>query len=214
MAVIAIIIVSTVVGYNYSLDQTKQKGLKFGNDLQKIQEDVKQIQDEFNSKIIQWQEGDLTKEEVFNYSELHFKRLESTILKYDELVIPDIFSASVELFRLSTQSQLESDKEFVEWIKNGQESSRIRSDSLLQESFDYEMMALGQFNVAKIGVKEYDTSGKFEVPKTDLSDKVNKIWENMKDECYSLYGSVQVNNQKELEGCLSKADKWKIEHLP
>ena len=214
LGAIAIIIIGVIFAYNYSADQTKQKGLRFGNELQKIQEEVKQIQNEFNSKIIQWQEGDLTREEVIDYAESHFKKLEDIILKYDELIPPEMFSSSVELFKLSTQSQLESDKEYVEWIKNGQESSRIRSDSLLQESFDYEMMALGQFNAAKIGKKEYDTLGKFEAPKTDLADKVNKIWNNMKEKCYSLYGSAQVNKQNELEECLNKADTWKLEHLP
>ncbi len=214
LVAIAIIIIGAIVGYNYSADQTKQKGLEFGNELQKIQEEVKQVQVEFNSKNIQWQEGDLTLDELLGYSKSHFQKLENTIEKYDELNPPEMFSASVELFKLSTQSQLESDKEFTEWIKNKQESNRIRSDSLLQESFDYEMMALAEFNAAKSGVKEYDTPGKFEAPKTDVTDKVDKIWKNMKEKCHQEYRVEQESNQKDLEKCLSKADTWKIEHLP
>lgn len=216
LAAIAIIIIGVIVGYNYAADQTKQKGLEFGNELQKIQEEVKQNQIEFNSKITQWQEGDLTLDDLLDYSKSHFQKLENTIEKYDELNPPEMFSASVEIFKLSTQSQLESDREFTEWIKNKQESNRVRSDSLLQESFDYEMMALSEFNSAKRGVKEYDTSGKFEAPKTDFTDKVDKIWKNMKDECQQEYGLEQEakSNQNELEKCLSEADTWKIEHLP
>ena len=213
-AAIAIIIISTVIGYNYSIEQTKQKGLKFGNELQDIQEDVKQNQIEFNSKITQWQEGDLTKEMLQEYSESHFQELEEIIQMYDELVPPEVFSASVELFKLSTQSQLESDKEYIEWIKNEQESNRVRSDSLLQESFSYEMMALGEFNAAKTGVKNYDdVAEKFEAPETDFTEKVNKIWQNMKENCHAEHASIQDNtNQAELEACLSSADKWKEDH--
>jgi hypothetical protein len=210
---IAVVIIGAIVGQNYSVEQTKQKGLKFGNELQQIQEEVKQAQVEFNSNITQWQEGDLTKEELLDYAESHFKKLEDIILKYDELVPPDTFSASVDLFKMSTQSQLESDREFIEWIKSNQEPNRVRSDALLQESFDYEMMALGEFNAAKTGVKEYDAQEKFEAPDMDLVDRVNKVWESMKDKCNSMYTN-QTDNNNELEKCLSDADAWKKEHLP
>lgn len=153
IASVAIIIVGAIVGYNYSYDQTRQKGLKFGNELQQIQEDVKQFQIQFDSKITQWKEGDLSLEELLDYSETHVDEMQKEILKYDELTPPAQFTPSVELFKLSTQSQLESDKEFIEWIKTKNESHSIRSDSLLQESFEYEMLALGEFNAAKAGLK-------------------------------------------------------------
>ena len=142
-----------VAGYNYSADQTKQKGLKFGNELQQIQEEIKQLQTEFNSKVIQWEEEDLSQKELEEYSENHIKKLQNMISKYDDLIPPEQFTTSVELFKLSTQSQLDSDKEFIEWIKTGNDSHSIRSDSLLQESFEYEMMALGEFNAAKSGLR-------------------------------------------------------------
>ena len=149
----ALVVVSIIIGYNYSVDQTRQKGFKFGNDLQQIQEDVKQEQIEFNSKITQWKEGDLSQQELFEYSKIHVERLETILLKYDKLVPPKQFSPSVELFKLSTQTQLDSDKELIEWIKTNDESHNIRSDSLLQESFEYEMTALGEFNAVKSGLK-------------------------------------------------------------
>lgn len=150
---IAIIIIGAIAGYNYSVDQTKQKGLKFGNELQQIQEEVKQLQIEFNSKVTQYEEEDLSQDELLEYSKKHIEKLQSVILKYDDLVPPKSFASSVELFKLSTQAQLDSDREFTEWIKTKDDSHSIRSDSLLQESFEYEMMALGEFNAAKSGLR-------------------------------------------------------------
>lgn len=153
IASIAIIIVGAIVAYNYSYDQTRQKGFKFGNELQQIQEEVKQAQIQFDSKITQWKEGDLSLEELLDYSEIHLDNMQNEILKYDKLNPPAQFTPSVELFKLSTQAQLDSDKEFIEWIKTNDESHSIRSDSLLQESFEYEMLALGEFNSVKAGLK-------------------------------------------------------------
>ena len=150
---IAVIIIGVIAGYNYSVDQTKQKGLRFGNELQQIQEEVKQIQIGFNSKVTQWEEGDLNQQELEEYSNGHIEKLQNAILKYEDLIPPKQFESSVELFRLSTQAQLDSDKEFIEWIKTRDDSHNIRSDSLLQESFEYEMMALGEFNAAKSGLR-------------------------------------------------------------
>ena len=150
---IAVIIIGAIAGYNYSVDQIKQKGLKFGNELQQIQEDVKQLQTEFNSKITQWEEEDLSQQELSEYSKNHIEKLQNMILRYDDLIPPKQFASSVELFKLSTQAQLDSDKEFIEWIKTSDDSHKIRSDSLLQESFEYEMMALGEFNAAKSGLR-------------------------------------------------------------
>ena len=153
IVVIAVIIIGAITGYNYSVEQTKQKGLKFGNELQQIQEEVKQLQTEFNSKITQWEEGDLTQQELLEYSKTHIEKMQNAILKYDDLIPPKQFAPSVELFKLSTQAQLDSDEELIEGIKTGDQSHNIRSDSLLQESFEYEMMALGEFNAAKSGLR-------------------------------------------------------------
>ncbi len=150
---IAIILVGSIVGYNYSADQIKQKGFKFGNEIQQIQEEVKQSQTEFNSKITQWEEKDLTEMELAEYAVIHVEKLENTLSKYNNLISPKQFAPAVELFKLSTNAQLESDKEFVEWVKTGDKSHDIRSDSLLQESFEYEMMALQEFNAAKAGLR-------------------------------------------------------------
>ena len=61
----------------------------------------------------------------------------------------DVFSGSVKLFKLSTETQLESDQYLLRWIENDDESEKIRADELLQASFEYEMAALASFEKAK-----------------------------------------------------------------
>lgn len=211
--VISLIVIGSIISYNYSIEQTKQKGLQFGNDLKQIQDDVKQIQIEFDSRLTQWEEGELTKQDLLNYAISHFDTLEKILLKYDNLSPPESFSASVELFKMSTQSQLESDREMVEWIKNNQEENKIRSDSLIQESFDYEMMALGEFNAAKLGIKEYGDQEKFSAPKIDLRERVIELSKVMADRCRSTYMENGSNNDAALEKCLRDSEEWKINHL-
>ena len=72
--------------------------------------------------------------------------------RYDALDPPEVFASSVELFKLSAQSQLESDKEVIRWIQSGDMDAKIRSDSLMEESFVYEMAALAKFNAVKAGI--------------------------------------------------------------
>ena len=75
--------------------------------------------------------------------------MDEMILRYDDISPPDSFGSSVELLKLSTISQFESDKELIEWIKTGDEGAIIRSNSLLQEALDYEMAGLREYNSAK-----------------------------------------------------------------
>jgi len=145
-------IVSGIIGYNYYIDQIKVKGLYFGNEIQQIQDDVKKTQDDFESKIIQLDEGDLTKEEFLEYSQIHISELEDIIPRYYGLDPPDPFVPSVDLFRLSTEIQLASDREYIKWVETEEESYKIRSDLLFQESFDYELAALAKFHAAKLGL--------------------------------------------------------------
>jgi len=94
-------IVSGIIGYNYYIDQIKVKGLYFGNEIQQIQDDVKKTQDDFESKIIQLDEEDLTKEEFLEYSQIHISELEDIIPRYDGLDPPHPFVPSVDLFRFA-----------------------------------------------------------------------------------------------------------------
>lgn len=204
---IATLLIVIIVWYSYSSEQTRQKGFEFGNKLSQIQEKVKQLQINFNSKITQWEEGDLTIHELSNHADSHLENLSIIVESYDTLEPPPQFSASVDLFRLSTISQLESDRYYIEWIKTNTNSHKIRSDSLLQESFDFELLALGEFNMAKLGYTEYDDlPEQFQAPDKNMLNTINKIWENMREKCHL--------ESQDAESCLNQADKWKADHTP
>ena len=150
--VVGAIIIVLVVAFNYYLDQAKISGERFGNNLQQIQEDLKNQVSDYESKIRMWQEGDLTKQEILQISENHLKGLEDILSRYSTLLPPQAFAPSLELFKLSTQSQLESDRLLKEWIETGDNSTKIRSDEILQQSFEYETSALASYNMAKKGI--------------------------------------------------------------
>ena len=64
LVVVAVVIAGAVIWYNYSAEQTRQEGFIFGNELLQIQEEVMNLQMSFNSKITQWDEGDLEMQEL------------------------------------------------------------------------------------------------------------------------------------------------------
>jgi len=113
---------------------------------------VKKLQNDFESKTIQWQEGGLTKEQLLEFSQKNILELEILLPKYDELTPPDSFIASVDLFKLSTETQIESNRQYIKWIETGNESFKIHSDSLFQESFEYEIAALGKYKATQQGI--------------------------------------------------------------
>ena len=152
LGIIAIAVIGFVIAYYYSAEQTRIKGFTFGNNLQRIQEDLKKIQTDFQSEITVLEDGDISKNAFLEYSDAHISKMEELFSRYDALDPPEVFSSSVELFKLSTQSQLESDKEIIRWIQSGNMDAKIRSDSLMEESFEYEMAALAKFNAAKVGI--------------------------------------------------------------
>ena len=216
---IAILIVGAIIVYNYSVEQTKQKGLQFGVELEQIQEDVQQLQIKFYSEKVRWEEEDISKEELLEYYKKHLIEFEEIIFRYSELTPPDLFKSSVELLKLSSETQLESDSEFIEWIKTGDELAKIRSDTQFQESLEYEMSGLVEFYSAKTGIKNYDEPKKFEAPQSGLTQKVIQVSENMKSECNNEFkNESETFDSDEIEvewfNCINEAKKWKIEHLP
>jgi hypothetical protein len=212
-------IIGAIAIYNYSVDQTKQKGLQFGVELEQIQEEVKKLQTKFYSEKIRWEEGDMTKEELLKFYETHLKEFEKIISKYDELSPPDLFKSSVDLLKISSITQLESDSEFIKWIQTGDESAKIRSDTQFQESLEYEMLGLVEFYSAKTGIKNYDDPEKFDAPQSGLTQRVIQIAENMKNQCSTEFKNDSNEfdsdeNEVEWFNCINEAQKWKIEHLP
>ncbi|TBR07959.1 MAG: hypothetical protein EPO62_07550 [Candidatus Nitrosotenuis sp.] len=148
---VGILVVALAIFYYYSEDQAVNRGTAFGNSLKNIQDDLKQTQTEFYSKKKMLDENSITKEEFLKYTDTHVQNIENVLKRYDELLPPQSFSASLKLFKLSTQKQLESDKLLIEWIRTNDTSNKIRSDLILQESFENEIAALDSFNKAKNG---------------------------------------------------------------
>jgi len=151
--VVVAVIITGIVSYNYSAEQTRQKGFTFGNELEKIQTDVKDLQIQFYSEKAQWEEGSITKDELFQYYEKHVVEFKEIISKYDNLVPPEAFESAVDLLKLSSQTQLDSDKQYIEWMRTGDESFKVRSDSQYQQALEYEMIGLVEYYSAKTGVQ-------------------------------------------------------------
>jgi len=219
IVVIVILIIGGIIGYNYSADQTKQKGFQFGNELAQIQQDVTELQIKFYSEKTKWDEGDMSKEDLLKYYEEHLSKFEQIISRYDKLTPPELFKSSVELFKISSETQLESDVEFIKWITTGDESAKIRSDTQIQEAYEYENLGLVEFQSAKKGIKSYDESEKFSAPQNGVKQKVIQISENMKNECdLEFKNELSEFDSKEIEvewfNCFNEAEKWKKEHLP
>jgi len=150
---VAIAIIAGIVSYNYSAEQTRQKGFAFGNELEQIQTEVKELQTQFYSKKAQWEEGTITQEELFQHYEKHVEKFEKIILQYDSLIPPESFQPAVDLLELSSQTQLDSDIQYIEWMKTGDESYKVRSDSQYQEALEYEMSGLVEYYSAKTGIQ-------------------------------------------------------------
>ena len=70
-------------------------------------------------------------------------------MRYDNLQTPKLFIPSVKLFKLSAETQLDSERYTIEWIKTGDDAAYIRSDSLWQQSLQYEQAALLEFNLVQ-----------------------------------------------------------------
>ena len=216
---IAILIIGSIIAYNYSTDITKQKGLQFGNELSQIESSISDIQGKFYSEKTKWIEGDISKEESLKFYEMHINNFRETISKYDGLTPPELFQSSVALLKISAETQLESDLQFIEWVKTGDESAKIRSDTLFQESYEYQNLGLVEFQTAKIGIKHYVGGEKFEEPQGVSPQKVVQVSEKMKEKCNEQFRNESGefdSNEIEIEwfNCDNKAEEWKIEHLP
>jgi len=146
---VGVLVVALAIFYTYSADQAINRGTAFGNSLKNIQDDLKQTQTEFYSKKKMLEENSITKEEFLKYTNTHIQNIQNVLKRYDELLPPQSFAPALKLFKMSTQKQLESDKLLIEWVRTNDTSNKIRSDLILQESFENEIAALDSFNKAK-----------------------------------------------------------------
>ena len=150
--IVGILVVSSTIFFVYSNDQTKLRGQMFGNELKQIQDDLKKNTHSYDSKLSLFKEGNLDREKFLEFAEKHKDEMSKIILRYDSLQIPNDFKTAVDLFKLSSETQLESDILIMEWVKTGNDAAHIRSDALLQESFDYEMAALAEYKLSQVPI--------------------------------------------------------------
>ena len=146
---VGVIIVALSIFFVYSSDQATERGKAFGKALEFIQDDLRKLTHSFDSKVSMFKQGNIGKDMFLEFAEKHEREMEKIILRYDNLQIPQSFVSSVELFKLSAETQLESDNYMIEWVMTGDEAAQIRSDSLLQQSLEYEMAALSKFKLAQ-----------------------------------------------------------------
>ena len=146
---IGVAIVVFTIFLVYSGDQTKIRGEAFGKALEFIQDDLKKTTQTFHTSVTMLKEENMSKKEFSERAKIHEDKMTKIILRYDGLLIPKSFVPAVELFKLSSEAQLASDLQMIECVLNNNNSACIRSDSLWQESFEYEMAALSKFKLAQ-----------------------------------------------------------------
>ena len=148
---LGVITIAGVILVNYYLDQTKLSGQRFGDQLAQIQQDLKNETLSFDAHLTQYKVGQIPKDHMLKITDDHIKTIQSFLPKYDSLKAPEIFNPTVQLFRLSTETQIQSDNALREYIVTGNNATMEKSDQLLQQSFQYEMNALNSYEKAKTG---------------------------------------------------------------
>ncbi|HEX5458020.1 MAG TPA: hypothetical protein VFX64_06500 [Candidatus Nitrosotalea sp.] len=144
-------IVAIVILVNYYLDQTSLSGQRFGDQLAQIQSDLKNETQSFDQHLTQYKSGQISKDQMLKITDDHILSVKNILPRYEDLKAPDLFKPSLQLFKLSTETQIESDQTLREWIVTGDNATSAKSDQQLQQSFQYEMSALQSYENAKTG---------------------------------------------------------------
>jgi hypothetical protein len=142
-------IIGIVIAINYYLDQTSISGQRFGDQLSQIQSDLKNETLSFDTHLTQYKSGQIPKDQMLKITDEHIQAMKNILSRYDQLKAPESFGPSLQLFKLSTETQIESDNALREWIITGDNATSTKSDQLLQQSFQYEMSALQSYENAK-----------------------------------------------------------------
>ena len=140
-------IVALSILFVYSSDQAKERGKAFGKAVEFVQDDLRKLTHSFDSKVSMFKQGDISKGRFLEFADKHVREMGIIILRYDNLQIPQPFVSAIELFKLSAETQLESDKHMIEWVRTGDDTAHVRSDQLLHQSFQYEQAALYEFEL-------------------------------------------------------------------
>ena len=145
--VVGVIIIGMSIFFVYSSDQAKMRGQAFGKAIEFLQEDLRNQTHVFDSKISMFKRGDIGKNEFLEFAKKHENEMKQIVLRYDNLQTPKPFMPSMELFKLSAETQFEADKYVMEWIRTGDETAQVRSESFYYQSLQYEQAALFEFNL-------------------------------------------------------------------
>ena len=146
---VGVIIIGMSIFFVYSSEHAKMRGQAFGKAIEFLQEDLRKQTHMFDSKISMFKRGDIGTDEFLESTKNHENEMRQIILRYDNLQVPKPFMSSMELFKLSAETQFESEKYTTEWIKTGDDAAYIRSDSLWQQAVQYEQAALLEFNLVQ-----------------------------------------------------------------
>ena len=146
---LGVAIIAIVILINYYLDQTRITGQQFGDQLAQIQSDLKNETLVFDGHVTQFKNGQISKDQMLNITDNHIAAMQKFLPRYEKLNAPELFVPSLQLFKLSTETQIESDKALREWIVTGDNASNQKSEQLFGQSFQYEMHALQSYENAK-----------------------------------------------------------------
>ncbi len=124
---------------------------EFEDKLTQIQAGLANGTQNLDMYLTQYKEGKISKEQMLNMTDRHISVMQSILPQYDRLNPPELFKQSLQLFRLSTQMEIASDKALREWVVTGDNATYAKSDQLLQQSFQYETNALQSYNDALNG---------------------------------------------------------------
>jgi len=146
---LGVAVIASVILVNYYLDQTQISGQRFGDQLAQIQLDLKNETQNLDVHLTQYKAGQISKEQMLGITDSHLIAMQNILPRYDQLKAPELFAPSLQLFKLSTETQIESDKALREWVVTGDNATYSKSDQLLQQSYQYEMNALQSYENAK-----------------------------------------------------------------
>jgi hypothetical protein len=146
---LGVIIIVSVIFVDYYLHQTQNAGQRFGDQLSQIQLDLKNETQNLDTHLTQYKAGQISKDQMLSITDSHIVAMQNFLPRYDQLKAPELFVPSLQLFRLSTETQIESDKALREWVATGDNATYAKSDQLFQQSYQYEMNALHSYETAK-----------------------------------------------------------------
>ena len=75
IVIIGAVLIGASIYYFYSAEQAQLRGYNFGNELQSIQDELKEEQANFYSKVSMWKEASISKDTILEYADIHVLRM-------------------------------------------------------------------------------------------------------------------------------------------